>query len=56
MNAFVEDFSTWETAALVSVPPETLEFADLVALIIELQDRLNKTELDKVARSYQGGW
>lgn len=37
---FEEDYSTWSTEALVSVPPETLEYVDLVALVHELQDRL----------------
>ena len=40
MNTHVEDFSTWDTGALVTVPPETLEYADLVGLVIELQARL----------------
>lgn len=37
---FEEDYSTWSTEALISVPPETLEYVDLVALVYELQDRL----------------
>ena len=40
MNTHVEDFSTWDTGALVTVPPETLEYSDLVGLVIELQARL----------------
>jgi hypothetical protein len=40
MNSHVEDFSTWNTGALVTVPPETLEYSDLVGLVIELQKRL----------------
>ena len=55
MNAFVEDFYTWETAALVSVPPETLEAADLMALVIELQDRLYAHEMNRLRSDY-GGW
>lgn len=38
----VEDFSDWTLGALVVVPPETLEYADLVGLVIELQTRLKK--------------
>lgn len=37
---FEEDYSNWSTEALISVPPETLEYVDLVALVYELQDRL----------------
>ena len=40
MTTFVEDFSTWEAEALIGVPPETLEYSDLVGLVIELQARL----------------
>ena len=40
MNTHVEDFSTWDTGALVTVPPESLEYSDLVGLVIELQGRL----------------
>lgn len=41
---FEEDYSSWSTEALINVPPETLEYTDLVALVIELQSRL-ETEL-----------
>lgn len=37
---FEEDFSKWDTGALVTVPPETLEYVDLVGLVTELQRRL----------------
>lgn len=40
MNSHVEDYSAWQAAALCSVPPETLEYSDLVGLVIELQARL----------------
>jgi len=40
MNSHVEDYSAWDTGALVTVPPETLEYSDLVGLVIELQARL----------------
>ena len=40
MNSHVEDYSTWSWEALVAVPPETLEYSDLVGLVIELQARL----------------
>lgn len=42
MTTFVEDFSTWGVEALIRVPPESLEAADLMALVIELQNRLFK--------------
>lgn len=42
MTTFVEDYSTWTVEALTQVPPESLEAADLIALVIELQDRLDK--------------
>ena len=42
MTTFVEDFSTWDTGALITVPPESLETADLIALVIEVQDRLKR--------------
>lgn len=35
-----EDFSVWDTGALITVPPESLEVPDLMALVIELQNRL----------------
>lgn len=44
MTTFVEDFSTWDTGALITVPPESLEAADLMALVIELQNRLKQVE------------
>ena len=44
MTTFVEDFSTWDTEALIRVPPESLEAADLMALVIELQNRLKQAE------------
>lgn len=44
MTTFVEDFSTWDTGALITVPPESLEAADLMALVIELQNRLKVAE------------
>ena len=44
MTTFVEDFSTWDTGALITVPPESLETADLMALVIELQNRLKQVE------------
>lgn len=44
MTTFVEDFSTWDTEALIRVPPESLEAADLMALVIELQNRLKQVE------------
>ena len=56
MNSHVEDFSTWDVGALVTVPPESLEYSDVVGLVIELQKRLYSVELDKQRRSYQGGW
>jgi hypothetical protein len=40
MSTHVEDFSTWTLEALTRVPPETLEYSDLVGLVIELQKRL----------------
>ena len=40
MNTHVEDFSTWKTEALIRVPPESLEYSDLVGLVLELQTRL----------------
>lgn len=40
METFVEDFSTWTVGALTQVPPESLETADLIALVIELQNRI----------------
>lgn len=40
MTTFVEDYSTWTLEALTQVPPESLEAADLIALVIELQNRL----------------
>lgn len=44
MTTFVEDFSTWGVEALIRVPPESLEAADLMALVIELQNRLKQVE------------
>lgn len=55
MNSHVEDFSTWDTGALVTVPPETLEYSDLVGLVIELQIRLRARLMADEARKYQGG-
>ena len=55
MNTHVEDFSTWDTGALVTVPPETLEYSDLVGLVIELQTRLRARLMADEARKYQGG-
>lgn len=40
MNSHVEDYSTWDTEALIRVPPESLEYTDLVGLVLELQTRL----------------
>lgn len=40
MNSHVEDFNSWSMEALIAVPPETLEYADLVGLVIELQKQL----------------
>ena len=40
MNSHVEDYSTWDTKALIRVPPESLEYSDLVGLVLELQTRL----------------
>ena len=40
MNSHVEDYSTWDTEALIRVPPESLEYSDLVGLVLELQTRL----------------
>lgn len=40
MTTFVEDYSTWTLEALTQVPPESLEAADLMALVIELQNRI----------------
>ena len=56
MNSHVEDYSTWDTEALIRVPPETLEYSDLVGLVIEMQLRLSGYVLKEQARSYQGGW
>ena len=60
MNSHVEDFSTWDVGALVTVPPESLEYSDLVGLVIELQSRLYSTEeqstLRELARNYRGGY
>ena len=47
MGLFVEDFSAWETGALVTVPPESYETADLVALVIELQNRLVRYDINE---------
>lgn len=47
MSNFVEDFSMWDTGALVAVPPESLEAADLIALVIELQNRLVRYDLNE---------
>lgn len=41
MTSLLEEYSTWETEALIKVPPETLEYVDLVGLVLELQDRLS---------------
>lgn len=47
MTTFVEDYSTWTMEALIEVPPESLEAADLIALVIELQNRIKSyIELD----------
>ena len=40
MNSHVEDYSAWDTEALIRVPPESLEYSDLVGLVLELQSRL----------------
>lgn len=40
MNSHVEDYSAWDTEALIRVPPESLEYSDLVGLVLELQTRL----------------
>ena len=40
MNTHVEDYSAWDTEALIRVPPESLEYSDLVGLVLELQTRL----------------
>lgn len=40
MVSHVEDFSKWTWEALVTVPPETLEYSDLVGLVIQLQKML----------------
>lgn len=55
MTTFVEDFSTWDAEALIRVPPESLEAADLMALVIELQNRLKVHYYDRVRSDY-GGW
>ena len=55
MNTHVEDYSTWSWEALVAVPPETLEYSDLVGLVIELQTRLRARLMADEARKYQGG-
>ncbi len=40
MTSFVEDFSTWDLEALIAVPPESLEYTDLIGLVIELQKQI----------------
>ena len=40
MNSHVEDYSAWDTEAIIRVPPESLEYSDLVGLVLELQTRL----------------
>lgn len=40
MQEFLEDFSRWTTEELVAVPPESLEAVDLIALVIEFQNRM----------------
>lgn len=40
MNSHVEDYSAWDTGALIRVLPESLEYSDLVGLVLELQTRL----------------
>lgn len=52
MNSHVEDFNSWKTEALVTVPPETLEYSDLVGLVIELQQRLLGKSREQFQRPY----
>lgn len=40
MSTYVEDFTKWTLEALIQVPPETLEYSDLVGLVVELQKQL----------------
>ena len=40
MNSHVEDYTKWSVEALTRVPPESLEYSDLVGLVLELQTRL----------------
>lgn len=42
MATNVEDFSTWDAEALIRVPPETLEYVDIIELIKELQSRYSE--------------
>lgn len=57
MQELLEDFSRWQTGELITVPPESLEYVDLTALVLELQNRLHNTlagEQDSLPKEGRG--